>query len=83
LGEDKPWRYSIGENQGVDAANPGKKEAANKTSDHGTIDSQTAVPDLEDAGERVIDVELVIGSDVVEPGTDKAKRHHEEQGVEG
>src|SRR5215218_4331789 len=72
LGEDEARRGRIGEDERAYATVPAEEEHAQKTSRHGTVDPQAPVPDLEDAGDGVACVEVVVGDDVVDASPDEA-----------
>src|SRR5215218_113539 len=83
LGEDEARRGRVGEDERAYATIPAEEKHTQETTRHRTVDPQTPVPDLENAGDRVARVEVVVGDDVVDASPDEAQRDDEEQRVEG
>src|SRR5215210_2906259 len=53
LGENEARRGRVGEDERAYATIPAEEKHAQETTRHGTVDPQTPVPDLENAGDRV------------------------------
>ena len=83
MGEGEPGSDSVGESKRAYTADIREEEYTQEPADYGAVDPQPPVPNLEDAGERGVGIELVVGNYMVNPGPDKPERHDEEQGIEG